>query len=94
MSEPILFTMTKRLANGNVASIPLTARQSALILILLDFHDGGVRWGAGGCTLLGRDPRRGDDAAGTPRQDALIWDPAEKLDWPVVFVFTWASLSA
>lgn len=40
MSEPILFTMTKRLANGNVASIPLTARQSALILILLDFHDG------------------------------------------------------
>lgn len=40
MSEPILFTMTKRLANGNVASIPLTARQSALILIFLDFHDG------------------------------------------------------
>lgn len=40
MSEPILFTMTKRLANGNVASIPLTARQSALILTLLDFHDG------------------------------------------------------
>ena len=40
MSEPILFTMTKRLANGYVASIPLTARQSALILILLDFHDG------------------------------------------------------
>ena len=40
MSEPILFTMTKRLANGNVASIPLTASQSALILILLDFHDG------------------------------------------------------
>ena len=40
MSEPILFTMTKRLANGNVATIPLTARQSALILILLDFHDG------------------------------------------------------
>lgn len=40
MSEPILFTMTKRLVNGNVASIPLTARQSALILILLDFHDG------------------------------------------------------
>lgn len=40
MSEPILFTMTKRLANGNVASIPLTARQSALLLIFLDFHDG------------------------------------------------------
>lgn len=40
MSEPILFTMTKRLANGNVATIPLTTRQSALILILLDFHDG------------------------------------------------------
>lgn len=41
MSEPILFTMTKRLATGNVVSIPLTARQSALILIiLLDFHDG------------------------------------------------------
>ncbi len=40
MSEPILFTMTKRLANGNVATIPLTERQSALILILLDFHDG------------------------------------------------------
>ena len=40
MSEPILFTMTKRLANGNVVSIPLTARQSALILTFLDFHDG------------------------------------------------------
>lgn len=40
MPEPLLFTMTKRLDNGNVASIPLTARQSALILILLDFHDG------------------------------------------------------
>lgn len=40
MSEPILFTMTKRLANGNVATIPLTARQSALILTFLDFHDG------------------------------------------------------
>lgn len=40
MSEPILFTMTKRLAKGNVVSIPLTARQSALLLILLDFHDG------------------------------------------------------
>lgn len=40
MSEPILFTMTTRLVNGNVASIPLTVRQSALILTLLDFHDG------------------------------------------------------
>lgn len=40
MSEPILFTMTKRLTNGNVASIPLTERQSNLISTLLDFHDG------------------------------------------------------
>lgn len=40
MSDRVLFTLTKRLANGNVATIPLTERQSNLISTLLDFHDG------------------------------------------------------
>lgn len=40
MSDRVLFTLTKKLANGNVASIPLTQRQSNLISTLLDFHDG------------------------------------------------------
>jgi hypothetical protein len=40
MSDRVLFTLTKKLANGNVASIPLTERQSNLISTLLDFHDG------------------------------------------------------
>lgn len=40
MSDRVLFTLTKKLANGNVATIPLTERQSNLISTLLDFHDG------------------------------------------------------
>ena len=40
MTDRVLFTLTKKLANGNVATIPLTERQSNLISTLLDFHDG------------------------------------------------------
>ena len=93
MSEPILFTMTKRLANGNVATIPLTARQSALILILLDFHDGEFDAEPDDAPTRSRPSTR-LRCCGNTSPRCPDWDPAEKLDWPVVFVFTWANLSA